>query len=112
MNTTRLIGSLAALWVMTAAGSALAAAEYVDPAEGFVASKSREDVRRELIAAKADGTAASCKIDGIDNIGSCDPVATRPSALTRKESPDALTRHRVERPGNLPGTPYGIYFGD
>lgn len=103
MNTAKHIGTWAALWAVTAAGPALAAAEYVDPAEGFVSSKSRDDVRRELIAAQADGTAASCKVDGTDNARLCGPVAARSSRLARGTGSDAVATQRLDRTGSAAG---------
>lgn len=102
MNTVRMMGSLAALCAMAGAAS-VPAAEYVDPAEGFIASKSREDVRRELVAAQADGTAASCKIDGIDNPGLCGPSAGR-ARLARETGSDTSDTLRMEPPGNMSGS--------
>lgn len=110
MNTSRLIGTLAAIWALASAAPA-PASEYVDPAEGFVSSKSRDDVRRELVAARADGTAASCRVDGVENAGLCNPVAVRRSTLTRAAVRDALTTNRTERPGGVPIAPYELYFG-
>ena len=111
MHTSRLIGSLAALWTMTAAGWAFVSTEYVDPAEGFVASKSRDDVRRELVAAQADGSAASCKTDGLDNARLCNPVPGRSSKLAREATSDTSTTQRTARPENMPATSRATYSG-
>lgn len=104
MHTVKLIGSLAALWTMATAQWTFASGEYVDPAKDFVASKSREDVRRELIAAQADGAVANCKVDGLDNARSCNPVAGRFSKRVRDATSDTSTTQRTARPESMPAS--------
>lgn len=111
MKTAGLIKSLAVLCAVTAVEQALAATDYEGPAEGFVSSKSREDVRRELAAARADGTAAVDQIDGVENFGSRGPVGARNSMLSRKEVREGLTVQRRQHPGNRVKPPDDPYFG-
>lgn len=111
MHTVKLIGSLAALWTMATAQWTFASAEYVDPAKDFVASKSRQDVRRELIAAQADGATASCKVDGLDNARLCSRVAGRSLDLARDATSGTSTTQRTARPESMPAASRATYSG-
>src|SRR4051812_35303606 len=69
MKTKYFIRSLTALCAVTAVGSAFAAAGYTHPTEGWVSSNlTRAEVMSELRDAKSNGSAASSRIDGDENL--------------------------------------------
>lgn len=99
MKTFSLVRLLTTLSTVAAAGAAIAAVGYEVPDDGFVPVKSRDEVRRELVAAQADGTAASCKIDGQEDFGADGAVGAR----AERPSPMCGSR-KLQQPDRPPGS--------
>lgn len=108
MKTMRLITSLAALCAITNTGMSLAATDYVVPAEGFVSSRTRAEVRAELRAARADGSTSVMRMDGDENRVLAASAAAG-AGSTRRQVGEALASLRGSHPGRTPDT---LYFGD
>ena len=108
MKTMRLIRSLAALCAITNAGMSLAATDYVVPAEGFVSTRTRAEVRAELRAARADGSASVQRMDGDENRALAASAAAG-AGVTRRQAGEALASLRGSHSHSTPDT---LYFGD
>jgi hypothetical protein len=65
---------LAVLYRIASAGTAFAGTEYVDPAAGFVSTRSRAEVQREMQEAKAHGYTMPSRTPGDENTGARVPL--------------------------------------
>jgi hypothetical protein len=118
MKTRHLIGSLAALAAITAAGSALAdlpgIRDGADQFSGFKSNTTRADVQDELRRARADGLAATTRIDGDESdIGAHGVAGSRYSSMrTRDDVRSELKDQSWSHSPNTPNMPGSLYFGD
>jgi len=111
MKTANLIGTLAVLCAATGSQIALAAPEYVSPAEGFVSNKTVEEVQRELKEAVADGSAGCRWINGDENFGGQPSVRSNVAMPTQSELGNAFAAYRRTHSGNMPSSPSDYYYG-
>jgi hypothetical protein len=112
MKTRRLIGSVAVLWT-AAIGSAIAAAGYTHPTEGWKPSRTRAEVVTELKDARSQDVTLSSRRDiGAADVGARGPAGSRYSERTRDEVRTGLADQNWSHSPNTPNMPGSLYFGD